>query len=218
MAHDHFSTKMIVDTFPRTVYDSTSLAMATVGVRGEGMKIAKMLVICMGTLGLAFGMGGCAANGQLTYANGAAPAAQPAQAPKKDYVNAGTKEDLEATMAAVNKQMQPGGIFQYTNPSDRNVVKSHLDDMLNLLTQHGPFKEMNASAQDRMMQDQNTINELLARNDSNRLVCDTETPTGTHFPQKVCRTYGQIQMQRAAAGNMLRNSNNEGHPFNSGGP
>lgn len=173
-------------------------------------------MICMGTLALVSGLQGCAANGQLTYADGAAPStpsAQPAQAPKKDYVSAGTKEDLEATIAAVNKQMQPGGMFQYTSPSDRNVVNSHLNDMLNLLTQHGTFKQMNPTAQDRMLQDQNIINELLARNDSNRLVCTTETPTGTHFPQKVCRTYGEIQMQRDAAHNMLRNSNLEGHPI-----
>lgn len=182
------------------------------------MKIARLLLSCAGVLAVACGLQGCAENSQLTYANGAAPAEQPAQTPKKDYVNAGTKEDLEATMAAVNKQMQPGGIFQYTSPSDRNIVNSHLNDMLNLLTQHGSFKQMNSTAQDRMMQDQNTINELLARNDSNRLVCTTETPTGTHFPQKVCRTYGQMQMQREAARNMLRNSNNEGHALNSGGP
>lgn len=182
------------------------------------MKIARLLLICTGASMLALGLQGCAANDQVTYANGAAPPPeQPAQAPKKDYVNAGTKEDLETTIAAVNKQMQPGGIFQYTSPSDRNVVNSHLNDMLGLLTQHGSFNQMNQITQDRMMQDQNTVNELLAHNDSNRLVCTTETPTGTHFPQKVCRTYGQIQMQRNAAQNMLRNSNLEGHPKNGGG-
>ena len=182
------------------------------------MKIARMLLVCAGVSALALGLQGCAENSQLTYASGAAPVEQPAQAPKKDYVNAGTKEDLETTIAAVNKQMQPGGIFQYTSPSDRNMVNAHLSDMLNLMTQHGPFKQMNPTAQDRVMQDQNTVNQLLARNDSNRLVCSTETPTGTHFPQKVCRTYGQIQMQREAAHNMLRNSNQEGHALNSGGP
>lgn len=181
------------------------------------MKIARVLLVCVGASALAFGLQGCAENSQLTYASGAAPAEQPAQAPKKDYVNAGNKEDLEATIAAVSKQMQLGGIFQYTSPSDRNVVNAHLNDMLNLLTQHGPFKQMSPTAQDRVMQDQNTINQLLARNDSNRLVCSTETPTGTHFPQKVCRTYGQIQMQREAAHNMLRNSNLEGHPKDGGG-
>lgn len=178
------------------------------------MKIAKLLLVFTGASALILGLQGCAANDQVTYAAGAAPAEQPTQAPKKDYVNAGTKEDLEATIAAVNKQMQPGGLFQYTSPSDRNLVSTHLNDMLNLLTQHGSFKQMSPTAQDRMMQDQNTINELLARNDSNRLVCTTETPTGTHFPQKVCRTYGQIKMQQDAAHNMLRNSNLEGHQLN----
>lgn len=184
---------------------------------GCNMKMARLLLMGVGAVVGAVVLQGCAGGSQLTYASGAAPAAQPAPAAKKDYVNAGTKDDLEATMAALNKQMQPGGIFQYTSSSDRSVVDSHLKDMLELLTKNGPFQQMSPTAQDRMMQDQNTINELLARNDSNRIVCTTETPTGTHFPQKVCRTYGEIQLQREAARNMMRNSNMQGHATSGGG-
>ena len=162
-----------------------------------------------------------------TFAPAPAPAAAPAPAPAqaaqpagasaaipeengKPVIRADSKDNFEAVSMAVRQQMRPGGRFAYVNKSGRDTVEARLADMQNLFVQYGSVEKMNGDIQARMMDDQNAINEVLARYDNNRLICRQETPVGTHFPKKVCRTYGQMQQERNDAQHLMRIRQNMG--------
>lgn len=126
---------------------------------------------------------------------GQSAATIPENSKGKPVVAADTKEHFEAVAAAVRQQMDTGGRFAFVSSSGRATVDSALNDMSVLFNQYGSVDKMSPPAQSKLMADQNSINEVLARYDSNRLICSEEIPVGTHFPKKVCRTLGEIQLQ-----------------------
>lgn len=117
----------------------------------------------------------------------------------KPVVRADTKDSFEVVAAAIRQEMQPGGRFAFVNPVGRQTVETGLTDMGALFGQYGSVNKMDTKAQGRLLADQNSINEVLARYDTNRRICWQETPVGTHFPRTVCRTLGEIQNQRNRA-------------------
>ena len=114
----------------------------------------------------------------------------------KPVVKADTKANFEVVAEAVRQQMQPGGRFAFVNKAGRETVTTRLADMQTLFNQYGGVNKMDPRATERLLADQNAINEVLARYDGNRRICWQETPVGTHFPRTVCRTLAEIQAQR----------------------
>ncbi len=130
-----------------------------------------------------------------------APVSKPAEAaiPEnegKPVIAADTKDNFDAVAAAVRQEMQSGGRFSFVSKAGRGTVDSKLNDMAALFDQFGSVEKMNPTARERLLGDQNSINEVLARYDGNRRVCWQETPVGTHFPKTVCRTMAEIQNQK----------------------
>ena len=58
---------------------------------------------------------------------------------------------------------------------------------------------MNDATKTELFNDQEAINGILTKDDSNRVVCSYERPLGSLIPQKTCRTYGEIQRQQHEA-------------------
>ncbi|HLI18405.1 MAG TPA: hypothetical protein VKV22_09055 [Rhodanobacteraceae bacterium] len=114
----------------------------------------------------------------------------------KPVIAADTRDNFEAVAAAVRQEMQSGGRFAFVNKAGRETVDTKLTDMGALFERYGSVNKMDPAAQERLLADQNSINEVLARYDSNRRICWQETPVGTHFPRTVCRTLGEIQNQQ----------------------
>lgn len=114
----------------------------------------------------------------------------------KPVVKADTKANFEAVAQAVRQQMQPGGRFAFVDKAGREMVTTRLADMQALFNQYGVVNRMDPRATERLLADQNAINEVLARYDGNRRICWQETPVGTHFPRTVCQTLAEIQAQR----------------------
>lgn len=114
----------------------------------------------------------------------------------KPVIAADTKDNFDAVAAAIRQEMQSGGRFGFVSKSGRQTVDIRLADMGDLFSQYGSINKMDPAAQNRLLRDQNSINEVLARYDNNRRICWQETPVGTHFPKTVCRTLGQIQSER----------------------
>lgn len=114
----------------------------------------------------------------------------------KPVIAADTKDNFEAVAAAIRKEMQPGGRFAFVTKTGRHTVEAGLTDMGTLFDQYGGVDKMGPAAHGRLLDDQNSINEVLARYDNNRRICWNETPVGTHFPKTVCRTLGEIQNEQ----------------------
>lgn len=117
----------------------------------------------------------------------------------KPVVRADTKDNFKAVAAAVRQEMQSGGRFAFVSKIGRQTVDTKLTDMATLFDQFGSVDKMAPVAQERLLGDQNSVNEILARYDGNRRVCWQETPVGTHFPKTVCRTLAEIQNERENA-------------------
>lgn len=179
----------------------------------------------------AFALQGCAQTGDVradavqaavpapTFAPAPAAAGQPAAViPENDkgkpVIAADTKDHFEAVAAAVEQQMKPGGRWEFVSKEGRQTIGQRFIDMQALFDQYGSVDKMDNGARARLLDDQNVINQTLVRYDGNRLVCAEETPVGTHFPKKVCRTYGEIQSQQNDAQFMMR-QNSKNHPTTS---
>lgn len=200
------------------------------------MKSTGLLVLAT-VAAVALGLQGCAGTSDLVYANGAAPPAnrgsalapgstweatgpnssittQPAA--NQPVVEADTKDNFEAVQAAIQKQMQPGGRWQYVTPRERTTIAGNFADMQKLFDQYGSVGKMDANAKMRLLTDQNSINAILTKRDGDKLICQSETPVGSHLPVKTCKTYAQIQAESQQAQQMLMRLNQqEGRTVNS---
>lgn len=179
------------------------------------MKIAGVLV----TLAVVcFGLQGCATtDATRTAAGGSAGAGAYAAAPDstikttdssdQTIVKADTKDNFEAVAAAIDKQMAPGGRWQFVTDSERSTINGNFADMRKLYDQYGSVDKMDPNAKMRLASDQSSINAILTRKDGDRLICETTIPVGSHFPVKTCKTYAQIQIEQGRAQQFLRERN-----------
>jgi hypothetical protein len=125
-------------------------------------------------------------------------------------VKATTKDDFAAVVAAVHQQMGQGGRWQYIDNRGRETIDGRFADMQALFNQYGSVDKMDSTAQVRLYNDQEAVNDILTRDDANRKVCHEEEPIGTHIPQRVCRTYGEIAAERQNAGQFIHEHESPG--------
>ena len=184
-------------------------------------------------LPMAFGalvMQGCASRADIrdgALAAAASPPASPssavdAAAPAETdggevMTRADTLSRFEAVAAAVQKEMSAGGRFEFVSGLDRQTVYQRLADMKILFNQFGAVDKMDTESRVRLFNDQEKINGILTRNDSNRLICTRDIPVGTDFPKMVCRTYGDIRRLRQSNTNFLLRGNIQPPNVNLGG-
>jgi len=160
-----------------------------------------------------FGLQGCATTGaaqtgQSLNAGGrpeTTASSSPASGDSKAVVQADTKENFEAVVAAIHKQMEPGGRWQFVSPNERSTIDGNFADMQKLYDQYGSVDKMDSNAKIRLLADQSSVNAILTKKDGDRLVCQTEMPVGSHLPVKTCKTYAQIQAEQHGAQQTLRN-------------
>lgn len=112
-------------------------------------------------------------------------------------VKADNKAAFEAVAAAVRQQLNPGGRWEYTSKLEKEQVNQRLDDMQALFDQFGTVAQMNDATRARLFNDQEAVNEILTKRDDQHLICTEETPTGSHIPKRICRTYGEIRREQA---------------------
>lgn len=171
-----------------------------------------ILAAAIGTLMLQ----GCAATGD-TRPNAAPTAAAPVQsapaatAPTaaipeengKPVVKADTADNFAAVVAAIHKQMEPGGRWQYIDRKERATIDGSFADMQKLYDKFGSVDKMDAAAKYRLLEDQSTVNAILTKKDGEQLICETHMPVGSHLPVKSCKTYAQVQEEQRRAQNDL---------------
>ena len=183
------------------------------------MKVFNPLIFSL--MAAALILQGCATSGSTesnqavasTQSPAAAPATQPAGAPMaavpeengKPVVKADSKENFEAVVAAIHKQMEAGGRWQFINATERSTIDGNFADMQKLYDQYGSVDKMDTDAKVRLLADQSSVNAILTQKDGDRLICQTELPVGSHLPVKTCKTYAQMQMEQRGAQQLLHN-------------
>lgn len=108
-------------------------------------------------------------------------------------IKAATKDDLTAAAEAVHKQMAPGGRFEFVSTAERGEVDAKLADMQVMFDRSGSVASMNQESKIRLFNDQESVNAILTKRDSDRRICKSVAPTGSLIPKTSCHTYGEIE-------------------------
>ena len=135
----------------------------------------------------------------LTILLGAFALTAQADTPEPPITQPQTKDQFAAVVAAIQQQMDKGGHYQYVRPDERTTVQGKLADMQSIFDKFGTVAQMDTASKTQLYNDQEQVNSILTHNDSRRVICQREMPTGSHLPKTVCRTFGQLMQDRANA-------------------
>ena len=103
--------------------------------------------------------------------------------------------EFSSVTASVQKEMLPGGRFEFVETSERSGLNTHLADMQALFDKHGTVAQMDMQTKVQLFNDQEAVNAILTHRDNERLVCNHDAPLGSHIPRTVCQTYGEMERQ-----------------------
>ncbi|GAA0716896.1 hypothetical protein [Dokdonella soli] len=128
----------------------------------------------------------------------AASLAAPLSAAEKasPAVNADTKEAFATVSEWVHKQMNEGGRYSHVTSREKETVDKRFDEMDKLFAKSGAVAQMSDDEKTRMFNAQEEINAILAKRDSERLICKNVAPVGSHIPVKTCVTAGELENRR----------------------
>jgi hypothetical protein len=110
-----------------------------------------------------------------------------------------TLDGFHQEAASIRDAMKPGGRYEFLKSSDRDKVDARLNTMEAILQKHAGQNDLGTSDKIALANAQEEVNGILKHNDSNRLVCESRAPIGSHLPIKTCRTFGDIEAQRLDA-------------------
>lgn len=114
----------------------------------------------------------------------------------KPQVKADTKAEFGNVVAAVKREMVPGGRYEFVDSSERKTIDANLAEMQSLFDQFGTVSAMDKDAKFKLYVNQENVDAILTRRDDRRLICKSERPMGSLIPKRTCRTYGAIQRDR----------------------
>lgn len=136
----------------------------------------------------------------------AALAAMPLAAKEKinPAVNADNKEAFATVSQWVRKQMDEGGRYGHVAATDRMKVDAKLTEMGTLFDQRGAVAQMTNAEKTQMFNDQEEVNAILAKRDSERLICKSDMPVGSHIPVTTCHTAREIEETQRTDADYLR--------------
>jgi hypothetical protein len=110
-----------------------------------------------------------------------------------------TLAGFEQEATEIRAGMHQGGRYEFLKADDKSRVEARLNSMQALLQKHATQNDLNSNDKITLANEQEEVNAILKHNDSNRLVCESRAPIGSHLPVKTCRTYGEIEQQRQDA-------------------
>ncbi len=110
-----------------------------------------------------------------------------------------TLDGFQKEAGAIRDGMKPGGRYEFLKADDRNRVEARLSSMEAILQKHASQNDLNTNDKIALVNAQEEVNAILKHNDSNRLVCESRAPIGSHLPVKTCRTFGDIELERREA-------------------
>lgn len=93
--------------------------------------------------------------------------------------------------SALATELHTGGRFEWTTPPERAAVEAALARMAARLEGRRTLAELGEDERIALYNDQEEINAILARRDSERRVCERRALVGSHRKETVCETYGQ---------------------------
>jgi len=110
-----------------------------------------------------------------------------------------TLDGFQKEAGSIRESMKQGGRYEFIKADDQKKVEARLNSMEALLTKHAAQNDLNTNDKITLANAQEEVNAILKHNDSNRLVCESRAPVGSHLPVKTCHTFGELELQRHEA-------------------
>jgi hypothetical protein len=92
--------------------------------------------------------------------------------------------------------MRAGGVYEHMKSADKDHVEAGLERMHKLLQDHVAQDELSQPEKVALLNMQEEVNAILLHNDSNRLICEIGTATGSRIRVKTCNTYGELMARQ----------------------
>jgi hypothetical protein len=131
-------------------------------------------------------------------------------------VKADNKDDCAAVAAAIQKQMSPGGHYEFVTSKERSDINARLAEMQSIFDKYNTVAQMDQASKTRLFNDQEAVNATLNRRSDDRLVCASEKPLGSNIPRTTCRTYRQVEEARRQSQQMKDRWNQTSQPMSGG--
>lgn len=122
-------------------------------------------------------------------------------------LTAQTKVLFDKQADGIRAQIGQGGRYQFIKDDEKRTVEQRLNSIAAILDKHADGSRINDAEKLQIVNAQEEVNAILAQRDSKRLVCERRAPTGSHRPVNTCRTYGEIEQERRATQDLLRQTN-----------
>lgn len=129
----------------------------------------------------------------------------------KPDVKVDNKADFAVVSATVQKEMLPGGRYEFVDSAEHDTVTKRLNDMQALFDSYGTVEQMDSGKRAQLLTDQEDVNAILTRRDDRRMVCKSERPVGSLIPQRACRTYGEIERSRRSTQQFMQQEARPGY-------
>lgn len=134
----------------------------------------------------------------------AASAPQAAKQQLERALTADSRAQFDDQAAAIRKQMEPGGHYEFVSPTERTQVEKGLDTVATVLARHADPREFTDKDKVELLQAQEDVNAILTKNDGRRLICERIAPTGSRLGKDHCRTYAERERERRMTQKDLR--------------
>lgn len=134
----------------------------------------------------------------LLLVTAAATAARADEAIEKPLV-AQSLDGFHKEAGSIREGLKPGGRYEFVKAGDRDRVEARLNTMEAVLQKNADKNDLGTTDKIALANAQEEVNGILKHNDSNRLVCESRAPIGSHLPVKTCRTFGEIEQGRRDA-------------------
>jgi hypothetical protein len=106
-------------------------------------------------------------------------------------INAETKEKFVDVMQSTQREMSPGGKYEFVQPKERVQIDQSFGEMTKLFDEYGTVSAMTQDAKVKLFNDQEIVNSILTKRDRDRVICTNQAPIGSHIPITQCHTYAQ---------------------------
>jgi len=125
-------------------------------------------------------------------------------------VAADTAQKFNDVAAAVRKEMQAGGRYEFIRADEKAKAETDLETMGAMLQKSGSASAMSEADQLKLFNTQEHLNGILSHSDANRLVCQKDRPVGSNIPVTTCKTFGEIERNRRDAQKYMQDSMQNG--------
>jgi len=110
-----------------------------------------------------------------------------------------TLDAFNGEAAIVAAGMGAGGRYEFLKVADKKKIEGQIASMRAVLQAHAAQNDLDDRDKATLAKTQQEVNDVLKRNDSNRIICERRAPPGSHMPVQTCRTFAEIEQERRDA-------------------